>query len=68
MHVRKLGDMGTGSWRADQLKHHQGPDPGLGGGPPQHLPHLSTLGAGEGSWPADPKLQDLHDTGQQQEI
>jgi hypothetical protein len=36
--------------------------PGLWVGPPQHLCHLWTAGA------TDPKLQDLHVTGQQQDI
>ena len=32
-----------------------------------HPPCLWSAGACEGTGPADPKLQDLHDTGQQQD-
>jgi hypothetical protein len=34
---------------------------------PQNLYHLQMVGACERACPADPKLQELHDTGQQQE-
>ena len=30
---------------------------------PQYPPHLWSAGACEGTWPTDPKLQDLHNTG-----
>jgi len=45
-----------------------GPDLGLWIGPSQHLPHGWIAGVHEGAGPTDPKLQDLHDTGQQQGI
>ena len=53
---------------ADQLSYHSGPDPGFWIGTPQHLTHLWVAGAHERTGPTDPKLQNLHDTGQQQNI
>jgi hypothetical protein len=41
-------------------------DPGHWAGSHQQVPHLGTAGACEGMGPAEPELQDLHDTGQQQ--
>ena len=41
---------------------------GLWVGPPQYPPHIWTAVAFEVVGPADPKLQDLHDTRQQQYI
>lgn len=46
------------SRQADQLCYNPGP--------PQHIPYLRTAKACEGA--AEPKLEDLHDTGQQQVI
>lgn len=48
------------SREADQLSYHPGPDPAS--------PHLRTPGAFNRAGPSEPKLQDLHDTGQQQDI
>jgi len=56
------------SWQADQLSYYPGQDPGLWVDPPQHLLHLWTVGACEGADPIASKLQDLHDTGQEQDI
>jgi hypothetical protein len=53
------------SWPTDQLINNPGLDPRLWVGPPRHLSHLWTAGGYEGASPADPKLQSLHDTGQQ---
>jgi hypothetical protein len=36
--------------------------------PPKHLPYLGADGAHEGAGPPEPKLQDLHDSEQQQDI
>lgn len=48
---------------AEQLSYHPDPDP------PKHLPDWWTAGAWEGAGPAEPKPpQDLHCTGQQQDI
>jgi hypothetical protein len=47
---------------------HSDPDPGLWVGLPRHLTHLWTVGACEGPGPAAPKLQDLHVSGQQQNV
>jgi hypothetical protein len=55
------------SWWADQFSYYWCPDLGLGVVPSQHLPHLWTARSHEGASPADPKLQDLHDTEQQQD-
>lgn len=52
----------------DQLSFHPGLHPGFWVVPPQYLPHLWTAGALEETPHADPKLRDLHDTGQQQYI
>ena len=56
------------SWQADQFSYHTGSDPGFELIPPQHPPHLWTAGVCEGDGSTDPNLQDLHDTGQQQDI
>jgi hypothetical protein len=57
------------NWQADETSYHQCPDSGLWVGPPQyHLPHLWMTGAQEGVSPTDPKLQDLYDLRQQQDI
>jgi hypothetical protein len=54
---------------ADQLRPLSGPGPGLCIGPSQHAPyHWWTVGVHEEAGPTDLKLQDLHDTGQQQDI
>ena len=50
-----------------QLSYHPGPDPGSQIIPPQNLYYLCRVGAPEKASPADPKLQALHDTGQQQD-
>jgi hypothetical protein len=59
-----------GSWCANQLSFHPGPDSVLWVGPPQHSPHLINCWSSWRGWssPIDSKLQDLHDTGQQQDI
>ena len=54
-------------WRDDQLSFHPGPDSGLSISPPQNLYHLCTVGTCERACPAIPRLQDLYDTGQQQD-
>ena len=51
----------------DQLSYQAGPDPGLWDGLPQNLYYLQTVEMCERASPADPKLQDLYDTGQQQD-
>lgn len=51
------------SWQADQFSYLPGPDPGTGVGQPQHLPHPYLLENVKGASFADPKLQDLHETG-----
>lgn len=56
------------SWQADQPCNYSGPEPGLWVGPPQYPPHLGSAGAHEGTSFADPKLQNLHDIGQQQDV
>jgi hypothetical protein len=56
------------SWRADQLCYLLGPDPRLWVSPPKHLPRLWTARACEWASAADPKLQSLQDTGQQEDI
>lgn len=43
------------------------PEPGQWISPVQHLPHIWTAGIRKGIGPADLKLQDLPDTGQQQD-
>lgn len=55
-------------WWAHQIRFYPGTDTGHYVGPPQHLPHLWTAEAYEGAGPIDPKLQGLHDPGQQQKI
>ena len=52
---------------AGQPSHHPGLAPGLWVGPPQNLYHLWALGMPERAGSVDPKLQDLHDTGQRQD-
>lgn len=54
------------NWKAGQLSYHLSQDPGLWVGSPQHLPHLWATEMYEGAGPEDPRLQDLHDTGKQQ--
>ena len=57
------------SWWADQLSYHPGTDPDYKLAHPQHLPHLNELVEHlNGAVFEDPKLQDLHDTGQQRDI
>jgi hypothetical protein len=56
------------SWWADQLTYHPGSDPGVWDGLPQNLRCLSTGKVHEGAGPTELKLQDLHDTEQQQDI
>jgi hypothetical protein len=55
-------------WQAGELSYHPGLDPGLWVGPPQQLPNLWSAGEYEGISPADTKMQDSHDTRQQQNI
>jgi hypothetical protein len=50
----------------DQLSYQAGPDPGLWDGLPQNLYYLQTVEMCERASPADPKLQNLYDTGQKQ--
>lgn len=57
---------GRASWPAAQPCNYPGPEGGLWVGPPQ-IPHLWSVGASKGNGPADPKMQNLHNTGQQQE-
>ena len=47
--------------------YHPNPDPGHSVGQPQNLYHLRMVGTHERASPTDPKLQDLHDTGQQKD-
>lgn len=60
------GGQESRSWRADQIPLR--PNPGLWIGVPQHPPHGGTAGAHEGASPTEPKPQDPHDTGQQQDV
>jgi hypothetical protein len=55
------------SLHADQLSYHPCTDPGLWVGPTQNLNNLKMFRMCERSRPADPKLQDLPDTEQQQD-
>lgn len=55
-------------WQTDQLSFYLGPDPSLWVHRPQHQPHLWTAGWYKGEGPADPKLEDLHDPGQPEDI
>lgn len=55
------------SRRTHQFNYHSGPDSGLEIGPPQYLLHLRTE-AFEGAGSTDSKLQDLHDTGHQEDL
>ena len=60
------GGVSVESWRADYLSFHAGADPGL-----SELAHRNICpidGVSEGASPTDSRLQDLHDTGQQQDI
>ena len=52
------------SWWADQFRYHPGPGSGLCVGPP----NIYGARACKGACIADPKLQDLHHTGWQQDI
>jgi hypothetical protein len=56
-----------GSWHSDQLRYHPGSDPRLWLVPPQSLYYLLMVGMCGRASPAEPKLQDLHDAGQQQD-
>jgi hypothetical protein len=56
------GGVSAGELAGDQLSYHPGPDPEL-----WVRTHLWTAGVCEEGGPADPKLQDLHDTKQQQD-
>ena len=53
--------------RSDQLSYHPGTRPGLWVGTPQPLSHLRPAGARDGTSPVELRLQDLHDSGQQQD-
>lgn len=56
------------SWGTDQHSYHPGPEPELQVGPPQQPPYLCTVGAGKVIEPTDPKFQNPHDTGKQEEF
>jgi hypothetical protein len=51
-----------------QLRYLLDTDLGLWIGSTEHLPHWWTVGGCEGANSTNPKLQNLHDTGQQQDI
>ena len=55
------------SLHADPHSYHPGPDPGFWISPSQNLYHLGTVGMHKRAGSADSKLQDLCDTGQQQD-
>jgi hypothetical protein len=55
------------AWVPSELKYHSGPDPGFWIGPPQLLHHRWTAEVHERAGPSDPKLQELHDIGQQKD-
>ena len=56
------------SWQADQLKYLSGPNAGPLMGLPHNLPPSINCWSAWRAGPTDPKLQDLHDTRQQQDI
>ena len=54
-------------WCIDQLSYHPGQGAELGLAPPKILYNLQMVEMCVRARPAHPKLQDLHDTGQQQD-
>lgn len=56
------------SWQANQLTYHPVLDPRLWTGSPQYVPQLWDAGSHKWTSPAERKLQDLNDSGPQQDI